>query len=96
VTLPLRNPAHGTGLQVYNVTFPDYERAYRMGRINSLEELVERKTSAYHPYRPGFLQLHHRLVVHSLTSPGPIEPDDVRITLQGHGLRCDGRWILYW
>jgi hypothetical protein len=23
-------------------------------------------------------------------------PDDERITLQGHGLYCDGAWTIYW
>lgn len=95
-TIPLRNPTHGTGLQVYDVTYGDYERAYRMGRINTLEQLVRRKTSAYYPYQVGKLILHRGLVVHGLTSPGPISPDDERITAQGHGIRCKGVWTLYW
>jgi hypothetical protein len=96
VTIPLRNPVNGTGLQVYDVTYSDYERAYRLGRISKLEELVKRRTSAYYPYTVGRAVLHRGLVVHQLTSPGPIADDDERITLQGHGVRCGGRWILYW
>jgi hypothetical protein len=95
-TIALRTPKCGTGLRVHNVTYDDYERAYRSGRINELSELVARRTSAYMPYEIGMLVLHHQLIVHTLSSPGPIRADDERITLQGHGLRCDGRWILYW
>jgi hypothetical protein len=96
VTIPLSIPLHGTGLQVYDVTYADYDRAFRMGRIRSLEELVRRKTSAYYPYQLGNLVLHRRLVLHGLSSPGPTVPGDERITVQGHGIRCGGKWILYW
>jgi hypothetical protein len=96
ITLPLRAPVHGTGLQVYHVSYADYERNYRAGRINTVEELVRRKTSAYYPYTLGKLMLHRGLVMHCLATPGPIEPSDERITLQGHGVRCGGTWILYW
>jgi hypothetical protein len=96
VTLLLHPPACGTGLQVHNVSYQDYERAYRMGRIRSLDQLVKRRTSAYYPYTPGNLIVHHGLIVHCLATPGPIAAGDQRITLQAHGIRCDGRWILYW
>ncbi len=96
VTVPLRNPAHGTGLRVYNVTYDDYLRAYHQGRIAGLDDLVRRKTSAYYPYRVGTLIVHRGLVVHCLTSPGPILATDERITVQCHGIRCGGVWILYW
>jgi hypothetical protein len=96
ITVPLRMPAHGTGIQVYDVTYSDYERAYRMGRISSLDELVRRKSSAYYPYAVGRLVLHRGLVVHCISSPGPVAPDDERITLQCHGIRCQGKWVLYW
>jgi hypothetical protein len=50
ITVPLRLPANGTGLRVHDVSYADYERAYRMGRINSVEQLVQRRTSAYYAY----------------------------------------------
>jgi hypothetical protein len=96
ITVPIVMPAKGTGLQVYDVTHEDYVRAYRLGRIESLPELQARKTSAYYPYELGSLVLHRGLILHSLVSPGPIEEDDTRITLQCHGLRCGGTWIVYW
>jgi hypothetical protein len=96
ITILLQSPKGGTGLRVYDVTYADYERAYRMGRIHKLDDLVARKTSWYYAYTRGRLVLHRGLVVHSLTSPGPVEHDDERITVQGHGIRCDGKWILYW
>jgi len=96
ITIPLKNPHYGTGLQVYDVTYEDYARAYEMGRITTLDQLVRRKTSAYYPYHIGELILHRGLVVHCITSPGPILPSDERITIQGHGIRCNGTWILYW
>ena len=95
-TVLLRAPACGTGLQVHNVSYQDYERAYLMGRIMSLGELVGRRTSAYYPYAVGTLVVHHGLLVHCIATPGPVATTDERITLQGHGIRCGGTWILYW
>lgn len=95
-TVLLRAPACGTGLQVHNVSYEDYERAYLMGRIVSLEQLIARRTSAYYPYTVGTLVVHHGLLVHCIATPGPVALTDERITLQGHGIRCGGAWILYW
>jgi hypothetical protein len=95
-TALLEGPACGTGLQVHNVSYQDYERAYLMGRIVSLQQLVERRTSAYFPYSLGRLVVHRKLFVHCIATPGPVSADDQRITLQGHAIRSRGTWILYW
>lgn len=96
VTIPLRLPSCGTGLQVHHITHADYVRAYNMGRINKLDDLARRKTSAYHSYTIGHMVLHRGLILHRLLSPGPIQASDERITVQGHGIRLKGKWILYW
>jgi hypothetical protein len=95
-TIPLINPSNGTGLQVHDVSYEDYERAYRRGYINTFDQLVQRRTSAYYPYTIGRLFLHRGLVAHCITSPDPISHSDERITIQGHGVRSEGTWILYW
>jgi hypothetical protein len=95
-TVLLRGPSHGTGLRVHDVTYEEYVRAFEQGRIASLDELVARKSHSYWQYQDGELVLHHGLVVHCLSTPGTPSATDERITLQGHGVRCQGRWILYW
>jgi hypothetical protein len=97
VTVPLAIPSGGTGLRVYDVTHASYQRAWRAGRVRSVGELARRKQWAYHAYARGNLVLHRGLVLHGLSSPvARHTPDDERITLQCHGLRASGTWILYW
>jgi len=95
-TVPVRMPCTGTGLIVYNIDPDGYTRAARRGRVRNIDEYARRKVAAYHAYEHGRLVLHHGLFLHRLSSPGPIAEDDERITFQGHGIRCDGTWILYW
>lgn len=52
-------------------------------------------TPAFHPYHLGQMTLHnglspHQAVLHPLVDPTP------RIMLQGHALREDDGWLLYW
>jgi hypothetical protein len=95
-TLPLRIPAAGSGLDTWNVSLADYENARRRGLARSQDDYAARKVKAYHAYTPGVLVLQEGLILHRLTSPGRIEPEDERITFQGHGLRFNGEWVLYW
>ncbi|MEV8092986.1 hypothetical protein [Kitasatospora sp. NPDC085879] len=96
VTVPLRMPSNGTGLIVYDVEPDRYRAAVARGAATSLESYARRRTRAYHPYTLGSMVLHRGLLMHQLSSPGPIVAGDERITLQGHAIRCGGEWILYW
>jgi hypothetical protein len=95
-TLPLRLPRGGSGLETWNVTRDRYENAVRQGMVRSLHDYAEQKVRAYHPYTPGVLFVHKGLLLHRIASPGVIHPEDERVTLQGHGLRIAGKWLLYW
>jgi len=95
-TLALQLPTHGSGLETWNITEQEFNKALARGLTHSLEEYRARKIRAFHTYRTGWLFIHRGLILHRLCSPGPILSTDARITLQGHGLRIRGRWILYW
>ncbi|QNA82757.1 hypothetical protein G4G27_01080 [Sphingomonas sp. So64.6b] len=95
-TLALELPTEGSGLDLWDVTVEDFDRAFKAGRVATLDDMARRRILAYHPYSVGQLLIHRGLWLHRISSPGTIHGDDRRITLQGHGLRIAGRWILYW
>lgn len=95
-TLPLHMPANGSGLQVYDLNSKDLKRLSNMGESVTLNELVQGRDSKYYPYTVGTLVFHHGLLGHHVASSAIASENDERITLQGHGIRCGGQWILYW
>lgn len=95
-TLSLKLPASGSGLYMWSFTASDLERAYISGRASSVEEYADRRSRAYYSYLVGELFVHQGLWLHRLSSPGVILPDDERITLQGHALRTERGWFVYW
>ena len=46
-------------------------------------------------YRIGELIYFTEPLLHQIAPAVALQPGDQRMTLQGHGLRCDGTWILY-
>jgi len=95
-TLALELPAEGSGLDLWDVTVEDFDRAFRAGRVATLDDMARRRILAYHPYSVGRLMIHRGLWLHRISSPGTIRAEDRRITLQGHALRIASRWVLYW
>jgi hypothetical protein len=61
-----------------------------------VEEIAQSRTRTFHPYTPGVLMLHSGHTLHQIAAVDQVYPDDERITLQGHGLYCDGAWTIYW
>lgn len=47
------------------------------------------------PYKVGQMFYHTGHVLHQIIPGYDLQPDDRRITLQGHGIKCDGIWRLY-
>lgn len=46
-------------------------------------------------YKVGRLFYHTGHVLHQIIPGFDLKPDDRRITLQGHGIKCDGVWQIY-
>lgn len=91
VTLPLRLPAAGGGLRVWDLNLFDVQAA---GRI-AARELASAAASCVHRYCAGELVCHRGHLLHQV-APWPSSASDQRITLQAHGLYFDGAWQLYW
>jgi hypothetical protein len=95
-TMALELPACGSGLDVWSVMEADFDRAFSAGRASTLDDIASRRTCAYHPYSCGAVFVQKGLWLHRLSTPGPVDAADRRITLQGHALAIDGAWLLYW
>jgi hypothetical protein len=94
-TLPIRLPREGGGLNSWDLTYEDHMRAVRQ-RGSTIDQVVKEKSPTFHAYTPGVLALHSGHMLHQIAAVEEIRQDDERITLQGHGLLCDGVWTLYW
>ncbi|MGE3804902.1 MAG: hypothetical protein AB7K24_09545 [Gemmataceae bacterium] len=91
-TLAITLPQHGGGLNVWDVCHDELEGLSPDERHRKIMAArVE-----YHPYQVGHLVLHSGHKVHQIARTKKEQDGDERVTLQGHGIHCDGMWQLYW
>lgn len=83
----------GGGLNVWDF---NYINDYSQAIAGDVEILKRFRTKTFHNYKVGEIILHSGYTLHQIAPTTYIYPDDERITLQGHGLFCDGQWLLYW
>ncbi|MFF9621211.1 hypothetical protein [Streptomyces griseosporeus] len=95
-TLPVRLPAAGGGLNVWDATYDHFRHAVAKGWAESAADLKRFHRHQYVPYTEGEMVMHSGHTLHQVAPSPRVEPDDERLTLQGHGVWCDGRWLLYW
>lgn len=95
-TLPLRLPAAGGGMNVWNLHYREVEELAARGVPVNVEELRLSREQGHYAYSPGTLVLHTGHFLHQIAPVPEVRPGDERVTLQGHALRCGGRWHLYW
>jgi hypothetical protein len=91
-TLAIALPRSGAGLRVW--PFHHDEIAGE-----TLQALLRRAGNAppdYFPYEAGHAAVHSGHRVHQAAPAQGLIASDERITLQGHALFGDGRWVLYW
>lgn len=91
-TCALTLPHAGSGLNYWEIT---PEEAKNLSHAD-LEKLKNSKETHFWPYSLGALVLHQGLILHQIAPSKDLQPGDERITLQGHGLICDGVMRLYW
>lgn len=91
-TLALALPRHGGGLNVFDL----HRRQARDLDGEAFARRVRESAMTYHPYRVGSMVLHSGHVMHQAAPGRDIQPDERRITLQGHCLRAGDRWYAYW
>jgi hypothetical protein len=90
-TLPLGLPSGGGSLAVWPVRHEEilgYDLPARDIAAQSRCEIVD--------YEIGRMVLHDGFLLHAIGAPADSVPYGQRITLQGHGVRHEGRWTIYW
>jgi hypothetical protein len=96
-TLPVRLPRLGGGLSVWDLTRDRVDAFYaRTGFCHGIDELARLTTERFERYTCGEMVVHSGHVLHRIAPIETVEPDDLRVTLQGHGVMSGGRWQLYW
>lgn len=92
ITLSIALPASGAGLNHW-----DFGREKTDGMPQKdLREMLLASDKHYHAYRVGSMVVHSGLRYHQMAAMKELLPTDERITLQGHGVRCNGTWQLFW
>jgi hypothetical protein len=96
-TLPLRLPRCGSGLNLWPFTYQKVCAFHKETRSPlTIDDLAALTDPVYVPYLPGVLVLHSGHQLHQIAPASRVDPDDERITLQGHGIWRSGGWHLYW
>lgn len=98
-TLPISLPRQGSGLMVWpKATGHDLENLMKSGldHVKAGKFLSCLREGHLEPYTLGTLYLHSGQLIHCAAGVENPEPDDERITLQGHALWRDGVWRVFW
>lgn len=94
-TLSVVLPRGGGGLHTWDVP---YEAVRGLSRPE-IARTVASTPPELRRYAPGSIVLHSGHTLHQIAPLPAIEPGDprdARITLQGHAMRSEGTWWLYW
>ena len=93
-TLSLQLPHSGSGLDVWkNPGDTDAGKKFNAMPASEHAELIT--DYEFVPYQTGSLTYFTGHIVHRVAGRHHLRIDDRRITLQGHGVKCDGTWYLY-
>lgn len=91
-TLSIELPACGAGLLLYDQHYTELLHKSQ----KQLDEMYAGSTKTYHAYRKGDLVIHSGYRVHQIAPAKSIQPNDQRVTLQGHAIKVNSKWIVYW
>jgi hypothetical protein len=91
-TLAIALPKFGGGLNLWDLHYRDIQGL----TPKEFQQLVHDRPYKFHPYQVGHLVLHSGHQLHQAAPARNIQPEDERITLQGHSVWSQGRWRLYW
>ncbi len=90
-TVAVREPPGGAAMNLWPRTIADARRNPRASFRAELATTPPRRVR----YQLGELTLHSGLAFHQI-EPFVLAPGEVRVTLQGHAVRCDDTWQVYW
>jgi hypothetical protein len=95
-TLPIALPQSGGGLHTWDFHYHDLVEELANSDSKALARRIGGSSPQYFPYALGELAVHSGHILHQAAPASRMVEGDERITLQGHALACDGKWILYW
>lgn len=95
-TLPIKLPHLGGGLNVWDLTYEEYTDGRDPNYLGDVEVMKRFRNKTVHPYNVGKIVIHGGHSLHQIAAIAQVHPADERITLQGHGVYHNGRWLLYW
>jgi hypothetical protein len=90
-TLPIEEPSGGASMAIWHVR---YNEALQLGF--SVTDYASKHTPQIVNYARGRVVIHDGFVLHAIGKSTVKAPTGLRITLQGHGVRLDDGWLLYW
>lgn len=94
-TLPLKLPAGGASIEIVPVKAQELNSKAGEYDLDQIAKKYQGVNTTYW-YNCGKLGLQTDLWLHRIGRSGSQAPEDYRITLQGHLLNVDNRWIAYW
>ena len=89
-TIPVKLPKHGGGLYTWDVEVDPAVFNY-----NTNENKKPDVSPTANKYYEGQMTYFFRHLLHQMMPGVKVSPDDRRLTVQGHGIKCDGVWRLY-
>lgn len=92
-TVPIKLPSGGGGLYTWADEVNPYSFNYTTNEVK-LSELEHPCVSNL--YTEGEMIYFVGHLLHQMMPGVNVQPTDRRITVQGHGQKCDGVWRLYW
>ena len=92
-TIPVKLPKNGGGLYTWGDEVDPYSFNYTTNKTK-LDELESPSVSNL--YNKGEMIYFIGHLLHQMMPGVNVQPTDRRITVQGHGVKCDGVWRLYW
>jgi len=92
-TIPVQIPKAGAGLNYYNINIDqDYVNFYEAPKALQ-KKLIKSKRRV--DYKLGKLYCHNFGFLHQISNDFPLEPGDMRITIQGHGILCNDEYYTF-
>ncbi len=89
-TIPIKLPKNGGGLYTW-----DIEVDRDVFNYNSNKNKQPDEDPTVNPYHDGQMIYFIGHLLHQMMPGIDVKPDDKRLTVQGHGVKCDGIWRLY-
>ena len=97
LTLPIRLPKAGGGLNIWDFTYEDYLEALSLGLLSHPHEGQRYRKKSRIVYQEGVAIVHSGLSLHQIMSIPVVEENDLRITFQAHGVNITGKgYELFW